>query len=189
MNPVWKLLHENRWAHGKLLWRSGPSFKRDQDGVLRAVDNDLASWRDEVKRRIELDSSLLGRLRLVQRHPNMKECLDFLLSFKEGGIDVEECLGYMLSLIEDGFDIFDGLILHHLAEEYKTLPFALACFGRMKELKWALNLAVQAVERGDSYAVEFIRNQDNHLRCELATLRAEQWDVIPLYNATSQGIV
>lgn len=58
MNQVWKLLRENSWAHGKLLWHSGPSFKRDQYGELIAVDNNLANWRDEVIPRVELDNSL-----------------------------------------------------------------------------------------------------------------------------------
>ena len=154
MNQVWMQTRDNRWANGKLLWHGGlMAFQRSIDGALIAVDNDLSNWRDEVKRRVELDNSMPGRL---ARYAAARgdERIEFVYSFKE-----------------DGKDIYDWPLKQKDVLEYASSNNAAFCFsrqGRFQELKWALNLAKEAAEGGDQYAAEFVRNKENNLSCELA---------------------
>ena len=160
MNPVWKQLRDNRWAHGKLLWHAGPTFERSLDGVLVAVDNDLANWRDEVKRRVELENSLPERLARYADAATAEERKDIESSLKE-----------------DGNDIYDWLVINHDPGDInKVIYFPLtrteaiinALMGRMSELEVALSLASRAAEGGVQFAAEFVHNQENNLTCELA---------------------
>ena len=140
MNPVWKQLRDNRWAHGKLLWHAGPKFERSLYGVVIAVDNDLANWRDEVKRRVELDNSLPDRLARYA-----------------AATDVEEARGIRESFIRDGSDIYDWLVnSDDPGEVYYVLATINAFRGRVSELELALSLASRAAEGGVQLAAEFV---------------------------------
>ena len=157
MNPVWKQLRDSRWAHGKLLWHAGPTFERSSDGVVIAVDNDLANWRDEVKRRVEIDNSLPERL---ARYAAATDAAN-----------AEEAREIQESFMPDGSDIYDWLVINHdPGEVYYMYMLAIinALMGRMSELEVALSLASRAAEGGVQFAAEFVHNQENNLTCELA---------------------
>ena len=149
MNPVWKQLRDNRWAHGKLLWHAGPTFERSSDGVVIAVDNDLANWRAEVKRRVEIDNSLPDRLA------------------RYAAAMAEEAIGIQESFMRDGSDIYDWLV-NNKVYTYSSLALMNTRMGRLAELELALSLASRAAEGGVQLAAEFVQNQENNLTCKLA---------------------
>ena len=160
MNPVWKQLRDNRWANGKLLWHAGPMFERSSDGVVVAVDNSFANWRDEVKRRVELDNSLPERL------------AQFAAAKAEEARDIK------LSFMRDGSDIYDWLVINDDPgdnEYYAHSGIAIinTLRGRVSELELALSLASRAAEGGVQFAAEFVQNRENNLLIDVGVEQAD----------------